>query len=199
MALFAAHYAGSIPYYAQILRAGDIIFDAHEHFRKQTYRNRIEILGPNGLQKLVIPTEKTGQRRPMQEVRISYAETWQKDHWKSLEAAYRRSPYFEYYEHRFRPFYTNRIEHLLDFNLQMHTVIMELLNRSPAYSLTNEYPESATVTNDFRDVFDPASRPDGNTVPYLQVFSDRHPFIPHLSVLDALFNLGPKTADLVFL
>lgn len=193
MALFPAFYAGNISYYTALLRANEVVFDAHEHFHKQTYRNRTEILGPNGLQKLVIPTAKTGQRRPMGEVRISYAEAWQKNHWKSMEAAYRRSPYFEYYEDRFRPFYTGRIELLLEFNIGVHQRILELLQVDKPYTCTTHYVEPRADGADFREGFE--QPPHLN--PYLQVFTDRHPFVANLSILDVLFNLGPATRQLL--
>lgn len=197
MALFAAHYAGNTSYYAELLRSSEVIIDTHEHFRKQTFRNRMEILGPNGLQKLVIPTMKTGQRRPMGEVCISYAEAWQKNHWKSLEAAYRRSPYFEFYEHRFRPFYTSQIEGLLEFNLRLHAQILELLDIAKPHSLTTRYHPPEETREDFRDAFDSPKPMTVNTISYLQVFSDRYTFVPNLSILDALFNLGPYTREVL--
>ena len=128
MATFPLFYAGNIAYYRALLHSDTPLFEAHEHFPKQTYRNRMEILGPNGLQKLVIPTVKTGERRKMNDVRISYAERWQKEHWKSLEAAYRRSPYFEFYEDQFRGFYEQEEELLLGLNLKMHKTICRLLD-----------------------------------------------------------------------
>ena len=192
MAVFPIFCGGNISYYRALHQAESVHFEVYEHFPKQTYRNRMEILGPNGLQKLVIPTLKTGNRRRTNEVCISYAENWQKDHWKSLEAAYRRSPYFEFYEDRFRPFYHLEIESLLSFNLQMHAVITASLSLDLPHTLTTNY--EAEVSEDMRSM---AFRENIPEMAYLQVFSDRHAFLPNLSMLDALFNLGPQASDLL--
>lgn len=190
MALFALHHAGNLAYYRALLHADEVVLDVHEHFPKQTFRNRFEILGPNGRQKLVVPTLKTGSRRTMHEVKISYRENWQKDHWKSLEAAYRRSPYFEFYEDRFRPLYTGKTETLLELNLALHTLILELCDLQIEHVLTEEYLLPEKVQDDQRTQL---KEYEAKQQSYLQVFSDRHPFVPNLSILDALFNLGPKT------
>jgi len=192
MALFPIHYAGNIAYYKALMASDTVVFEQHEHFPKQTFRNRMEILGPNGIQKLVIPTVKTGERRTMNNVGISYAEHWQKDHWKSLEAAYRRSPYFEFYEDEFRPFYKEETELLIDFNLKLHETICRLLQIELPHDLSTEYQD--TVASDHRSK--PFTQLE-NPATYMQVFEDRHPFTPNLSILDALFNLGPRTVDLI--
>ena len=99
MSTFPLFYSGSVGYFQSLLAADSVQFEVHEHFIKQTQRNRLEILGPNGRQLLVIPTLKSAGKRTTGNVKISHAENWQKEHWKSLEAAYQRSPYFEFYEH----------------------------------------------------------------------------------------------------
>lgn len=194
MDVFPIFYAGNIAYYRALLRSDLPYFERFEHFPKQTYRNRIEILGPNDLQKLSIPVEKTGERMPFHQVRISYAEHWQKNHWKSLETAYRRSPYFEFYEPKLRPFFKDKVEKLIDFNLGIHQVILDSLQLDLSTPLTDRYydlpPEQDYRTQSFAE-------PVNDIEPYLQVFSDRHPFHANLSMLDGLFNLGPMAKELL--
>ena len=191
MAVFALHYAGNIAYYQQLLAAENVVFEIKEHFVKQSFRTRMEILGPNGIQLLSIPTLKNKDRRVMDEVRISYAEDWQKDHWKGLEAAYRRSPYFEYYEDHLKPFYKEETELLVDFNFRYHTKICSLLKLEIASKMTESYePE---VADDFRSIPLSLSKPES----YMQVFGDRNPYHANLSILDALFNLGPHASSVL--
>lgn len=191
MAVFPIHYCGSIGYYQALVRADEVQFEIHEHFPKQTHRSRMEILGPNGVQKLVIPTQKTGQKRVMKDVRISYAENWQREHWKSLEAAYRNSPFFEHYESEIHDFYTQKTEHLLEFNLEFFEVINKLIKINFNYSLTEGYESLSSV--EYRDSAFDLMEP----ISYMQVFMDRFDFIPNLSILDALFCLGPDTKTLI--
>lgn len=192
MAHFAVHYCGSIAYYRALVQAKDITFELHEHFVKQSHRTRMEILSPNGVQKLVIPTLKTGKRRVMNEVRISYSENWQKVHWKGLEAAYRRSPFFEYYEDKFYLFYKEKPELLIDLNMGLHQLFVEFLSIDLDSKFSIEY--HTKVEHDYRNCeFDEI----GDLEPYLQVFSDRFAFAPNLSILDALFNLGPRTKQIL--
>jgi hypothetical protein len=193
MAVFPLFYAGNIAYYRALLSADQILFERHEHFPKQTYRNRIEILGPNGLQKLVIPTVKTGSKRKMESVAISYVENWQKDHWKSLEAAYRRSPYFEFYEAQLVPFYRSQeLTSLWSFNLGLFHTLNTLLGLELQYEETDSYMEHPTI-----DHRSETFQSDDQFEPYIQVFEDRHPFHPNLSIFDALFNLGPQAKALL--
>jgi len=118
-------YAGNVFYYRQLKNNASVQFEVYEHYIKQTYRSRCSIYGANGKLDLIIPVEKGKQgHRPMKEVKISYTERWQRIHWKSLESAYRTSPYFEYYEHEIFPFYEKRTEYLVDFNQELNEKLL---------------------------------------------------------------------------
>ena len=96
MSTFPLFYYPPIRFFADWISQKEKTIDIYENYQKQTYRNRCYILSPNGVQKLIVPIEHNGAR-VMKDLRVSYAENWQKEHFKSLESAYRRSPYFEYY------------------------------------------------------------------------------------------------------
>ncbi|MBT3648837.1 MAG: hypothetical protein HN542_11410 [Flavobacteriales bacterium] len=191
MTVFPIHLCGNIEYYRALFKAGEFAFEIHEHFPKQTPRNRMEILGPNGRQLLIVPTVKRNSRRAIKDVEISYAENWQKDHWKSLEAAYRRSAYFEFYEDELRLFYTKEFRLLVDFNLAYHKLICSLLKLEFKEDFTQDYVDN--VDNDFRTHDFSSTQDDA----YFQVFSDRFNFESGLSILDVLFNLGPQVRSLI--
>lgn len=197
MSLFPLFYAGNLVYFRKISQADAIVFDVHENYPKQTYRNRFEILGPNGLHKLSIPIKKTGRRMSSGEALISYEENWQKDHWKGIEAAYRRSPYFEYYEDRFKPLFFSKPERLFDYNMGLLNLILQVLKQDIHHSISTSYqsPEEC-VGEDFR-AFDFRTPDTVASQKYIQVFNDRHAFMPNMSILDALFNLGPSAQDLM--
>ena len=122
-------YLPNIHYMAWMVSQTQVAFVTHNIYQKQTYRNRTEIYGANGKLKLTIPIvhAKNQGRQIDENVAIHYENGWQKDHWKSLEAAYRSSPFFEYYEDDFYPYYHQNFEKLMDFNIVLIEKILSLL------------------------------------------------------------------------
>src|SRR5256885_1476473 len=99
MALFSIAYLPPISYVAEILKSKKITLEKHEHYIKQTYRNRALIYGPNGMLPLIIPVAHEDlYTKPIHEVKISYANNWQLIHWRTITSCYRNSPYFEFFE-----------------------------------------------------------------------------------------------------
>ena len=170
----------------------EIVIDLHEHFIKQTYRNRCTVLGPNGVLSLSVPLVKRKDHTPVKDIRISYEENWQQLHWRTFESAYRRSPYFEYYEQDLRKFYENKTELLWEFNLELLRTIYRLIKIEPVITFAKSYDKTPAI-EDLRPQMTPKVNSGiKNYAEYTQVFSDRFGFVPDLSVVDALFNLGPR-------
>ena len=194
--VFSSHYLAPIEYYFHLINIGNVTIDAYENFVKQTYRNRCCILSPNGIQNLTIPLVKARQRKRMKNTAIAYDDNWRKIHWKSLESAYRSSPYFEYYEDDFYPFYhEKKYEFLADFNSDLNKKIIELLNLDITITQSTAYCED--VKNDFRNYFSPKKEAQLKFTAYIQVFGDRNGFNPNLSILDLLFNEGPNAVNYI--
>tara|TARA_B100001109_G_C18864453_1_gene476138 strand:+ start:7835 stop:8449 length:615 start_codon:yes stop_codon:yes gene_type:complete len=187
-------YFPSIFQFALAIQNGGYELACKEHFVKQSYRNRCEIYGANGMQKLVVPLKKWGNHTPIEEVQLSYAENWQKLHWKSLESAYRASPFFDFYEEDFAPFFHQKdIRFLLDWNRQLEQTVCELLQIELSIANSTSFEDA---NPDYRKIISPKNKAIKQvfTFPkYLQVFGDKHGFISNLSILDLLFNLGPET------
>ena len=200
-ALFSTSYLPTVSYFAAAVKHGNIIIEASEHFIKQTYRNRCYIYGANGVLMLVIPLENWRSRQTTKDIKISYHNNWQKIHWKSLEAAYRTSPYFEFYCDHFEPFYCKKKEKfLIDLNDRIFDLINQLLELDIITTHSSEYRANPDDFTDLRNAFHPkrtALHSDKSlTYPaYHQVFHEKHGFIPDLSIADLLFNLGPKAKD----
>ena len=195
--LLSSAYLPPISYVARFFESENIILDKYEFFSKQTIRNRCYIVAANGILPLIIPvTGKSKQRTAMQEVCISNDIQWQKIHWKSIESAYRNSPFFEYYEDHFHEFYDRKYELLFDFNIQILTKIKKILKLETPFTFSNTYhlvhPDLKLV--DFRNHSD-FDRKNISSVftnfPYQQVFANRHAFLPDLSIIDLLSNTGP--------
>ncbi len=194
--LIEAQYIGSCSYWANLLKVDRIYLDSHEHYAKRSYRNRAHILGANGLLRLSIPLASgKHQHSAMKDVRITYNEPWQKLHWQSFTSAYRRSPFFEFYEDAFASFYRDQFQFLFEYNIALMKVIAKILRTELPIVITDVYsavpPEGI---RDLRNLIIPG-RVYTPLPPYTQVFSDRFDFINDLSVLDVLFNLGNNSKN----
>lgn len=195
--LIDLHFFGSIAYYQKLLKYPEVIFEAKENFVRASYRNRCEICGPNGKSILTAQVSAGRTRRKYTDVKIAYEHNWNKIHWHTLESNYRSSPYFEYYENHFEPFFKNEYENLFEFNLELFKLINRLLNLNIKYSLTEKFSKTATEdTEDVRGVFMPNKPVEGFVAKeYIQVFSSKQGFFPNLSILDLLFCEGPNAVS----
>jgi hypothetical protein len=193
--IIAPAYFGNIQHFSILANADDILVDVHEHFVKQSYRTRCSIYGANGKLSLYLPMEKRSERTPLKDVKISYAENWQRLHWKSLETAYRSTPFFEYYEDDIIPFFEGQhYQFVVDLNEAVQQVLCELLELTPTFSNTEFYQKEHPGRIDYRAEIHPKHE-DYIHPEYPQIFADRHGYIPNLSVLDLLFNLGSEAAS----
>ena len=197
--LIEMQYLGTVSYYQKLLSHPRVLIEAHENFEKSTYRNRCCIHSPEGKLRLSIPLEGgRGQRQLYSEIKIGYDVDWQKNHWNSLVSCYRNSPYFEYYEERFFPFYAQRFEKLFDFNRQLMDLTLELLEVKPQIAFTESYEKHhEEKVEDCRSEILPSKVSLDFPVKYRQVFEERTGFIPDLSIVDLLFSKGPHAAELL--
>lgn len=190
-------YFPSISHFVALAQSENITFEIEDNFQKQTNRNRTYIYSPNGIQLLNIPVKHSKEsHQKTKDIRIESEFDWQKQHFKSLEAAYRSSPFFEFFEDDLRPFFEKKQEFLLDLNFEALEVVSKCLRMKIDYSTTTEYfheVDTAVIT-DFRPLVN--GKKDLSIFEnYTQVFDDKHGFINNLSVLDLLFNEGKYAMD----
>jgi hypothetical protein len=162
-----------------------------EYFVKQTLRNRYEICTANGKQRLTIPIAGSKNHRSMDEITISYKENWPLIHWRTIESAYRNSPFFEYYENDFRLLLASKEERLAEFNKRSLSFLEKAFKAKCYYSETKVYVKEYPDSSDLRQPINWKSI-NKKEKPYLQPFSERNGFIPNLSALDYLFCVGPN-------
>lgn len=186
-------YFPSIEQMAAVVQAEKVVFEIQDNYQKQTYRNRAFIAHSNGKLLLNIPIKhnKTGKRQKTKEVVVENNFPWQEQHWRSLQSAYRTSPFFEYYEDDLEPIFTEPVEGLMKHNLKIFDLLCELLVMEVEISKTTTYETNPDIT-DFRFLVNAKRKSTFNTEKYTQVHKANHPFLPNLSVLDLLFNEGPN-------
>ena len=195
-------YLGNIQYFSKLV-AGHAVIDLHEHYVKQSCRNRCEILGANGPISLTVNVVKcSGVKQPVRDVRIDYSKRWQHLHWTSLVSAYRASPFFDHYAGRLAPFYERRWEFLADYNLELLRLLLDALRCDVTLRFTERYAEPGPGDRDFRLALSSKprlARPDPAFVPEpdYQVFSGKMDFVPNLSVVDLLCCEGPAALDVI--
>ena len=200
MIYLTSAYLAPVEYYVKLLTADKVYIERHDNYVKQTYRNRCVIAAADGPLSLTIPTEKSETLKcPMKDVRISDHGNWRHMHWNAFISNYRNSPFFEYYADDFRRFYEKKFPFLWDFNQELCTLVCDLIDIHSQMEGTCEYRmdfgpdeldfrESIHPKKDFR-LEDPSFYPET----YYQVFKDKFGFLPNLSIVDLLFNMGPES------
>ena len=190
-AYISTAYLGPVQQYSKMFHFPEVRIETSENYLKQSYRNRCIIAGANGPLPLSVPIVKPDTLKCLtKDIRISDHGNWRHLHWNAIVSAYNSTPFFEYYEDDFAPFYEKKYEFLFDFNEELRMLICQLLDIQPQIQYTTSF--EADVENDFRwispkqDIADPSFL----LKPYYHVFQDKHGFLPNLSIIDLLFNTG---------
>lgn len=192
--ILSSTYFGPIQWYQKLNRYKVCLIEQHDSFIKQTFRNRCIIATTHGTQALSIPIEHSNGSQQMRDIRISDHGNWRHLHWYALQSAYGDSPFFDYYVDDIRPFFERKWDFLFDFNLAITQTMCQLLDIRPEIRVTETYEH--LCANDFREVIRPKHPlPDDGfeSRPYYQVYQQKQGFIPNLSILDLLFNMGNES------
>lgn len=197
--ILSSCYFPPLPWFAIALQRENILIDIHEHYIKQTWRNRCQIATANGLMNLVIPVEKYRNHTPIDEIRIDYATDWQRVHEHAIRSAYGQSPYFEHYSDVLLPMFEWQPEYLVEWNEASLNAIIETLSLNIVYQNSQEYLEVKEGEPEWRNIIVPGSTDSRLpiTQKYMQVFSDRFGFQSGLSIIDLLFCEGPGSTTIL--
>ncbi len=178
-------------------REEKIRFEVKDNFQKQTYRNRCYIYGANGKQLLSIPIlqDKKGVKVKSKEVKIDYSANWQVLHKRALDSAYLSSPFYEFYIDDLQVVFEKQFKYLLDLNLKTFEILQECLQLNLKVVKTTNYQKELEAKKDFRFLANAKKEQNFTLDKYVQVFDNKHGFIPNLSILDLLFNEGPNAEN----
>ena len=176
-----------------MIQMDEIIFEVEDNFQKQSFRNRCYIYGANGKQMLNIPLKKnnTSEKQKTKDTLVDNSAQWQKQHFKSLKAAYNCSPFFEFFEDDLQYIFSKKYTFLNDVNLDTFLFFSEALQLDFPYKKTKEFQQKNSE-NDFRFLANAKQDFNNPNTEYIQVFNDKHGFISNLSMLDLLFMEGPN-------
>ncbi len=205
MILLSTAYLAPIEQYSLLASGEPCLFDYHESYPKQSWRNRCRIMTDRGTVDLSIPVVKHHfAKTATRDVEIDYSTPWQKRHWHALVTAYRNSPYFDHYEHLFAPFYSTSCRFLVDLNERLMCTVLECMGLSAKVDMTKagSFVPLDNPHRDMRFALSPKQRlREGaepyNARPYYQVFADKMPFEPNLSIIDLLFCEGPQSVNYI--
>jgi hypothetical protein len=193
VSLFIPTYFSPISQYSEIVKADKIIFEMDDNFQKQSYRNRCYIYNSNGKQLLSVPVKHLTKdsRKKTKDTLVENDFPWQDQHFKSLKIAYRTSPFFEFFEDDLAPIFEKKYTYLQDLNIDTFLFLTDALQLETTFSKTQEYKFEPNG-KDFRLLAEIKQQPEKLVEKYIQMFDDKHGFIPNLSILDLLFMEGPN-------
>jgi len=191
LTVFGTSYFPSVEYLKEFCATENVIIDAGEHYPKQTFRNRCSILNGNGQLDLSIPVIRpNGNKSSIGTVKVSPEINWKRDHWRTISAGYSSAPYFEHYEKEIKDLVFQETDLLIDFNRNCLAYIQQTLDLPVRYGVSQNYIEE--FDKDFRSFhFEKSDKP------YHQVHFGQTDFVPNLSILDALFCIGPMARTLI--
>ena len=196
--LLSSAYLPPVSYFSKLYAYEKVCVERFDHYMKQSYRNRCVIASAAGPLSLTIPTEKSEDPKClMKDVRISDHGNWRHVHWNAFVAAYKQSPFFDYYADEFHEFFEKRYSFLFDFNTELCNWLCEQLDMHPVVVWSDDFIVDTAGMDDFREQIHPKKRlqtedASFKAVPYYQVFQEKQGFQADLSVADLLFNMGPE-------
>lgn len=197
-AILPVAYFGSIDYFSVALKYDAITFEAHESYQKQSCRNRTQILSAQGPISLIIPVKTSKTSKSIRFCTAEESPIWKRTHLRSLQTAYQSAPFFDHYWPAISAFFEQTHKDLINCCVDSFDLCCQLMKVDIKWKLSETYLHE--TPNDYRTTLGARGWPTPlkDQQAYEQVFSDRLPFAPNMSVLDLIFNLGPESKEYLF-
>lgn len=193
MGIYVPTYFSCIVQFSFMIKEDCILLETHDNYQKQSYRNRCYITGPNGKQLLSIPVKHSSSdgKIKSKDIRIENDFPWQQQHFKSLQVAYRSSPFFDLLEDDLAPMFSKKYSFLYDLNVETLQFVLDTLQLNIPLKETTGYEKD--YENDHRNMAHKKFIPSNDNRQYVQMFDEKNGFLNNLSILDLLFMEGPNT------
>lgn len=198
--LIDLQYLPTLEYFCCLQQADKVIIEANENYVKQSFRNRTAILTANGVSSLSIPIVGGNKKTNIRDIQIDYSQKWINNHWRALQSAYGKAPYFEYYADYFLQIFNEQEQTLFLLNKKILTLCLKFLQMEIAINFSKSYsqvPEKGII--DLRSVIHPKKsyvlNEHYHSQPYIQLFGNE--FVPNMSIVDLLFCEGPNAQNII--
>ena len=208
--------------YFDLIDQSDIfVFLDNVQFEKQSWQQRNKIKTRQGEIWLTVPVlQSLGQK--INEVKINNNSNWKEKHWKSIKYNYNKAPYFKTYFKFFEETYNTDWQYLVDLNIHIIKWVCNQLNIKKDFIKSSDMGIEGKKTDLLVNICkklnaDTYLSPLGSAVYieknnlferegikleyqhfehpiYKQLWED---FVPHISVIDLLFNEGDKSLDII--
>jgi hypothetical protein len=195
--LISTAYLPSIDYMRVISHADEVLIEKKENYIKQTYRNRCYIVSSHGAQLLSVPIyEGSRHKVPVTEARIDYSKRWQQVHLRAMISSYKSSPYFDFYFDEVEKIVSENFEFLFDLNNALFNCVLNMLRMKKTILYTEHFEPIVDKyeSSDYRYRILPGQS-IFSSKQYSQVFYPETGFVPGLSIVDLIFNLGPEAVS----
>ncbi|PLK42883.1 WbqC family protein [Emticicia sp. TH156] len=198
--LIDLHYLPCTQFFSAVLEADELMLESHEHYIKQSYRNRCYLLGANQVEMLIVPVVDGNKKILVKDIRIDYQQRWFDIHWRTIRAAYGKSPFFEFFGDYFQNTIQKKPTFLWDLNFELLTICLKLLEINKTISLTENYEKQpGSSIYDLRGLISPKKASE-NAIPFHPVAYQQNfgsEFVPNLSVIDLLFCRGNQSLGIL--
>lgn len=193
-------YLPCLEYFGCLLTSEKVFIEANEYYVKQSYRNRCYILTANKIDALTIPVKFGNKKILVKDIKIDYQQKWVNNHWRAIQSAYGKAPFFEFYAEYFEKLFYKNHQFLFDFNYELLVLCLKFLQESPKLAMTQTYNNvSENGIIDLRSVIHPKTEFNKQRyykpVAYNQTFGSN--FAGNLSILDLLFNEGNNAKNII--
>ncbi|MCR9065229.1 MAG: WbqC family protein [Cytophagales bacterium] len=190
--IFTPNFLPSVLYFTELIKSESINWDQNDLYLKQSYRNRAKILGANKVENLIIPVHASSGKTPIKEVQIDNHSLWQRTQLRTIEAAYRNSPFYQYYDYLFVPIFEKDYKYLVDIQLDALSFCLKAMNLKKELNWVSSVGSKARFNSSPKDN---TENLDFQFISYNQTFGNV--FVPNLSIIDLLFNKGPETVAIL--